>query len=238
MTLIKKPFIGLTPSHDTTTDDLTMRPTYQRAIIMSGGIPIILPLEASEADLQTLANTLDGFLFTGGPDVHPFYFGEQTQAHCGNISKLRDTMELSLLRLAMKAKKPILGICRGIQVINIGLGGNIYQDLPSQWKEEFPVAHKQPFQYTIPSHTIDVVADTLLADITGCKSLQVNSMHHQAVKDPAPGLRICGYAPNHLIEALDMPDYPFLLGVQWHPEYLFPTDHAAAQIFQAFIAAC
>lgn len=235
---MKKIIIGLTPSHNTDNDDLNMRPTYLRALAAAGAIPLILPLEISGDHLKTLVDTLDGFLFTGGPDLHPFLFGEQTQAFCGNVSLARDTMELELLSLVMKARKPILGICRGIQTINIGLGGNIYQDIPSQFKEEFPIAHQQPFSYKVPSHRVDVVPETLLAQISQSSVLQVNSMHHQAVKDLAPGLVACGFGPNKLIEAIEKPDYPFLLGVQWHPEYLWEKDMAAFRLFKSFVDHC
>lgn len=235
---MNKPLIGLTPSHDTEKDDLAMRPTYLRAIQTAGGIPVILPLEIPEADLTRLADTFDGFVFTGGPDIHPFYFGEQTQAHSGNVSLKRDRMEMALLTAVMQRKKPILGICRGIQLINIALGGDIYQDIPSQFPEDFPIAHKQPFIYTTPAHTVEVVKNSLLHKITGADTLEVNSMHHQAVRRPAPELTVCGYAPNQLAEAMEKPDYPFLLAVQWHPEYLWPEDPAAMKLFQSFVDAC
>lgn len=237
---MKKKLIGLTPSHNTDNDDISMRPTYLRSITAAGAIPVILPLEASDDALRQLVDALDGFLFTGGPDVHAFLFGEQTQAFCGNVSPARDSLELSLLSLIMAAKKPILGICRGIQVINIGLGGTIYQDIPSQWKTDspFPIAHKQPFYYTIPSHSVEIVPNTLLSSIVGSSSIQVNSMHHQAVRDTAPGLVVCGYGPDGLIEALEKPDYPYLLGVQWHPEYLQAKEDSARNLFRSFVEAC
>lgn len=235
---MRKPLIGLTPSHDTEKGDISMRPTYLKAIQAAGGIPIVLPLTPSKEDLLQLTNSLDGFLFTGGPDIHAFYFGEQTHAGCGNVSPARDTLELALLPLVMGMKKPVLGICRGIQVLNIALGGDIYQDLPSQFHEDFPVAHKQPFYYNIPSHTVDVVPGTLLSQICQTNLLKVNSMHHQAVRKVAPGLIACGHAPGGLVEALEKPDYPYFLGVQWHPEYLWEQDAAAARLFSSFVKAC
>lgn len=231
----KKPIIALTPYHNTEKDEPYMRPAYLKAVRAAGGIPVILPLEADEEELAQLVDHVDGILFTGGPDVHPFYFGEETQRFCGNVSIKRDSMELALLRLAMERKKPILGICRGVQLINIGLGGDIYQDIPSQFKEDFPIAHTQPFGYEIPSHTVKVAKGTLLAGIAGSDVLRVNSMHHQAVQNLAPGLAASGFAPGGLIEAVEMPGYPFLLGVQWHPEYLWERDEAARGIFERFV---
>lgn len=235
---MRKPLIGLTPSHDTDNDDIKMRPTYLRALKAAGAIPVVMPLEASDEDLKQLAEDLDGFLFTGGPDVHPFLFGEETQAHCGNVSAARDQMELSLLPLVLELKKPVLGICRGIQVLNIALGGNIWQDIPSQTERDFPIAHAQPFYYNMPCHTVSLSEGSLLARISGCTSLKVNSMHHQAVKDIGPGLAAAAYSPDHLIEALEMPGYPFFVAVQWHPEYLWEKNEEALRLFQTFVKAC
>ncbi|WP_143321972.1 gamma-glutamyl-gamma-aminobutyrate hydrolase family protein [Clostridium sp. HBUAS56010] len=235
---MRKPLIGLTPYHDTDNHDIKMRPTYLRALKAAGAIPVVMPLEASKEDLEQLAKELDGFLFAGGPDVHPFLFGEETQAHCGNVSYERDEMELSLLPLILDLKKPILGICRGIQILNIALGGTIWQDIPSQIRQDFPIAHTQPFRYQIPSHTVTLTAGSLLSKIAGKQTLEVNSMHHQAVKDLAPDLVATAYSPDHLTEALEMPGYPFFLGVQWHPEYLWEKDEAAYGIFQNFVNAC
>ena len=233
----QKPLIALTPYFNIERDEPYMRPAYLKAIRAAGGTPLILPLDLEEDDLLQIVNTFDGFLFTGGPDIHPFYFGEETQAHCGNVCLRRDSMELTLLKLVMKARKPILGICRGIQLLNVALGGDIYQDIPSQFPQEFPVAHTQPFDYVIPSHKVDVVPGTLLARLTGCETLQVNSMHHQACRRLAPGLTACGYASGGLIEAVEKPDYPFFLGVQWHPEYLWEQDSCMRAIFEAFVKA-
>lgn len=231
----RKPIIALTPYHNIEKDEPYMRPAYLKAIRATGGIPVILPLEADEDDLRQVLNHVDGVLFTGGPDVHPFYFGEETQRFCGNVSVKRDAMELLLLKLAMAMKKPILGICRGVQLLNIGLGGDIYQDIPSQFKEDFPIAHTQPFGYDIPSHTIAAEGGTLLAAIARDSVIRVNSMHHQAVRNVAPGLVASGHAPGGLVEAIEMPEYPFLLGVQWHPEYLWEEDNAARRIFETFV---
>ncbi|ADL02950.1 gamma-glutamyl-gamma-aminobutyrate hydrolase family protein [Lacrimispora saccharolytica] len=235
---MKKPLIGLTPAHDTENGDIKTRPTYVRALKAAGAIPVVMPLDASEEDLKQLSQDLDGFLFTGGPDVHPFLFGEETQAHCGNVSPARDQMEITLLPMIMELKKPVLGICRGIQVLNIALGGNIWQDIPSQVTREFPLAHTQPFHYDMPCHTVSLTKGSLLAQISGSSSIKVNSMHHQAVKDVAEGLIASAYSPDHLIEAVEMPGYPFFIGVQWHPEYLWEKNEEAFRLFQTFVNAC
>lgn len=234
---MKKPLIGLTPSHNTDSNDIQMRPTYIKALTAAGAIPVVLPLTSSEADLKQLVDTLDGFLFTGGPDVHPFLFGEETLDHCGSVSAERDQMEFTLLPLVMESGKPILGICRGIQLLNIVLGGTIWQDIPSQVKSEFPLAHTQPFAYTLPSHTVTLKPDSRLAKISELNQLSVNSMHHQAVKDVAPVLIASAVSSDHLVEAVEMPEYPFFIGVQWHPEYLWEKNEAAARLFSEFVRA-
>lgn len=233
----RKPFIALTPYYNIEKDEPYMRPAYLKAVRAAGGIPVILPAELDEAELRQILEQTGGVLFTGGPDIHPFHFGEETQRFCGNVSVKRDAMELMLLKLTMELKKPILGICRGIQLLNIGLGGDIYQDIPSQFQEEFPIAHTQPFGYEIPSHTVNVVKGTLLAELTQAEVLKVNSMHHQAVRNVAPGLTASGHAPGGLVEAIELPGYPFLLGVQWHPEYLWEADEAIMRIFKGFVDA-
>ncbi|PJJ30006.1 gamma-glutamyl-gamma-aminobutyrate hydrolase family protein [Lacrimispora celerecrescens] len=235
---MRKPLIGLTPAHDIESGDVKARPTYMRALKAAGAIPVVMPLDASEEDLKQLTKDMDGFLFTGGPDVHPFLFGEETQAHCGNVSPARDQMEISLLPMIMELRKPVLGICRGIQVLNIALGGNIWQDIPSQVTREFPLAHSQPFSYDMPCHTVALTEGSLLARISESSSIKVNSMHHQAVRDLAPGLIASAYSPDHLIEALEMTDYPFFIGVQWHPEYLWEKNKEAFRLFQTFVNAC
>lgn len=235
---MRKPLIGLTPAHDMESGDVKARPTYMRALKAAGAIPVVMPLDASEEDLKQLSQDLDGFLFTGGPDVHPFLFGEETQAHCGNVSPARDQMEISLLPMVMELQKPILGICRGIQVLNIALGGNIWQDIPSQVTRDFPLAHSQQFSYDMPCHTVALTEGSLLARISESSSIKVNSMHHQAVKDLAPGLIASAYSTDYLIEALEMPDYPFFIGVQWHPEYLWEKNKEAFRLFQTFVKAC
>ena len=241
---MNKPVIGLTPGHNTDTQDAFMRPTYLKALTAAGAIPVILPLEPASGDYQQMAETFDGFLFTGGPDAQPFLFGEETHQNCGSASSKRDVMELALLSQIIAVKKPILGICRGIQMINIGLGGTIYQDIFSQYygnmetKPSFPLAHRQPYDYELPSHSVTLSPKSRLAAVCGCNSLKVNSMHHQAVKNLAPGLTACATASDGLIEALEMPDYPWLLAVQWHPEYLWEHDLAAALLFKSFVNAC
>lgn len=236
---MKKPIIGITPSHNKQSEEIEMRFTYLRAIANAGAIPIPLPIEGSTEDRRQLVETCDGFLFSGGPDVHPFLYHEDTHINCGDISELRDSLEMELFKLAMEAQKPILGICRGIQAINVFLGGDLYQDLPSQLKSSFPIAHRQPYYYTTPSHYVDVVAGTRMAQIAeGQPQIAVNSMHHQGLRTLAPGLTATAFSKDGLIEAVEKSDYPYLVGVQWHPEFLCAEDGPAKNLFASFVEAC
>lgn len=236
---MKKPLIGITASHDIKARSLCLRTNYADAIREGGGIPVVLPLELTSEEAAQMADTLDGVLFTGGPDIHPFLFGEETLEGCGDVSSVRDGMELAFFPLIKERRKPILGICRGAQLINVALGGNIYQDIPSQFKSEPPIAHNQPFQYTTAAHRVNIVPGTKLEQIVGGKSsIEVNSMHHQAIKDPAPGLTVSGRSQDGLTEAIELKCYPFLIGVQWHPEYLYTHDAHAKNLFRSFVRAC
>ncbi len=236
---MKKPVIGLTPAHAIENDSVSLMPTYIRAVENAGGVPVIFPLELSVENLTVLANLCQGFIFTGGPDPHPFLWGEDIHKGCGPISVKRDQMELSLLSIAMEQKKPILGICRGAQLINIGLGGDIYQDIDSQYHAAFPIAHHQPLPPTSTSHHIDVREGSLLEEISGTNGrIQVNSNHHQAIRKLAPNMVVGGIAPDGLIEEIERKDYPFLIGVQWHPEYLCETDNTSRNLFRRFVEVC
>lgn len=235
---MRKPVIGLTASHDLDTDGLRLAQSYTDAIQKSGAIPLILPLKLNEAECSQLAESLDGFLFTGGPDIHPFLFGEDTLEGCGNRSPLRDQSEPLLFSAVYKQKKPILAICRGIQLINIALGGDIYQNLCSQLPRSILVAHSQPFHLTNACHRVALEPSSLLSNIVCSTEIEVNSSHHQSIRQTAPALTVCGCAADGVIEAVEQKDYPFLIGVQWHPEMLADTYSHASRLFEAFVRAC
>lgn len=235
---MKKPLIGITPSCEEKSGAVSLRSNYVDSIRRAGGLPVILPLSLTEEEAEQLADTLDGVLFTGGPDLHPFLFGEETHPACGEISALRDKMEPDFFHRMYRRRKPILGICRGVQLINVALGGNIYQDLSAQFHNAPPLAHRQPFHYTNPCHMVEVVAGTKFSQIAGAPVIEVNSMHHQAIKDTAPSLTVCGRSSDGLTEAVEMDGYPYLLGVQWHPEYLYEQCDHAKRLFESFTAAC
>lgn len=245
-----KPVIGITASLSSDEKTASLACSYLHALTESGALPLLLPPSLSEADCCQLAGMLDGCLFSGGPDLHPFFFQEETLEGFADHSALRDQTELLLFSQLYAQKKPILGICRGIQLINLALGGDLYQDISAQTKRPLPIAHRQPFSPLIPSHHVTAEKHSLLEQLIlqnteKCRpsdsaplQIAVNSAHHQAVRRPAASLCISASAPDGIIEALEQPDYPFLLGVQWHPELLVHSQPHARALFSAFVNAC
>ena len=233
---MKKPVIGLVPIVDPAQNRYGMTPAYCKAVEGAGGLPLMLPLTADSDDLAQLVELCDGILFTGGPDIHPARYGEETLPACGTIVPERDAMEDALLQAALAADKPVLGICRGIQVLNVSLGGTLWQDLPSQYGET--VGHSQPEPYDQPCHAVTVLADTPLAALLGEGEIAVTSRHHQAIKELADPLRAMATSPDGLVEAVWMPGKRFVWGVQWHPESIFSTSPESQKLFAAFVEQC
>lgn len=233
-----QPIIGITTSLSDDESLLQLNRTYTRAISHAGGIPILLPTCDETDSLSRYAGICDGLLLSGGDDVDPSAYGEAQSWHCGTISPLRDCFELALCRQFLKMNKPILAICRGIQVLNVALGGTLYQDLQSDLPES--LAHRQKQKPWYASHPVSLVRDSILSGILAADAIAVNSHHHQAVAQPGKGLRICATAPDGVIEAVELPSHPFCIGVQWHPERLWdqPLTNAHERLFRAFVDAC
>ena len=233
-----RPKIGITGHIGRDNPNTSITSSYMEALYACGGFPLLLPTLDDPSLWQEAARELDGFLFSGGGDIAPSLFGEETLQSCGEISPLRDAMELGLLQAVLKTSKPILGVCRGVQLLNVGLGGTLYQDIYQQNAQPEPWQHTQKLPDHLPCHDVLVAEGSLLHRIVGTLRLPVNSLHHQAVKACAPGLDICGQAPSGLIEALEKKGHPFFLGVQWHPERMWRTDGKEKAIFAAFVGAC
>ncbi len=230
---IMKPIVGVMPLWDDEKESMWMLPGYPDAVRNAGGIPVIFPLTEDPDELKRLMDLCDGFLFTGGHDVSPQIYREEAMMGVVETCAVRDEMELFILREALRADKPVLGICRGIQFINAALGGTLYQDLPIQHPSE--TEHHQSAPYDVPVHDVFVMEDSPLYDLLGKKSLQVNSYHHQAVRTLAPQLMRMAVSPDDLTEAVCMPGKHFVWAVQWHPEFNWKTDEESRKIFRAFI---
>ena len=230
----KPPIIGVTPLWDAERKSVWMLPDYLEGIKVAGGVPVVLPLEMSEEDANRIVETCDGFLFTGGQDVSPELYGMKDATGTIIPSSERDRLETLLLEKALQADKAVLGICRGLQFINAFLGGTLWQDLPSQHPSD--IVHRQGKPYGVPTHKVMLDGD--LKTLLGKDVLEVNTLHHQAIKDLADDLTPMAVAPDGLIEAARMTSKRFVWAVQWHPEYMFKTDADSLALFSCFVRHC
>ena len=181
-----RPLIGVTPLWRTEKEHLWMRLEYLEGVMEAGGAPVVFPFTEDEELVAQLTQMCDGILFTGGHDISPSIYGEEPLPQLEDVSEQRDRLELLVLKKAMELHKPIFGICRGIQFLNAALGGTLYQDIPTQYDTE--IAHHQSEPYPVPTHQVNIVPGSPLAGLLGNDPIMVNSFHHQAVKDLAPGL--------------------------------------------------
>lgn len=208
--------------------------SYVKAITQAGGVPVLLPNNLDITTVEEIAAGLDGFLFSGGGDVDPCLFGERATEKLGTVTPRRDDFELALAQYVLsRTDKPVLGICRGIQVLNVAMGGTLHIDLPSDGKLCHSLAM---YPRNVRSHEITILEDTRLEQVMGLKG-RVNSFHHQAIKDLAEGLKVTAVSePDQVIEAVEAPGERYIVGVQWHPEELveFPE---ARNLFAGFVRA-
>jgi putative glutamine amidotransferase len=235
-----RPLIGLTTHRRTFEDDPTpafgLRVTYVESIRRAGGLPVLVPLGLSEDELRDLYERLDGLLLSGGGDIQPAQYGMGPIPDLRQVDVDRDRCELMLTRWAVSEEKPLLGICRGVQTINVALGGTLYRDVASEHPGRSKHDYYPGYAYDHPAHPVQVTEDTLLARVLGKPLVTVNSLHHQAARDIAPSLVPVAHSPDGVIEALELPGHPFALGVQWHPEWL-PEAAEMRSLFESFVAA-
>jgi putative glutamine amidotransferase len=229
-----RPVIGVVPLWDEGKGSLWMLPGYMDGVERAGGLPLMLPLSAAEAVWRQCVELCDGFLVTGGQDVSPSLYGEETLPLCGELCPARDRMERALFAAALAADKPGLGSCRGIQLFNALLGGSLYQDIPAQMPGA--VRHTQKPPYDRPVHAIRVAADSPLLSLIGQETLAVNSYHHQGIKCLAPALKVMAAAEDGLAEAVWMPEKHFVWAVQWHPEFALDSGDSRG-LFSALVRA-
>jgi len=209
---------------------------YTEGVEGASGLPVLLPNSDDVALAADYVARVDGLLLTGGDDVHPRYYGEPPHPKIDLVDERRDAFEIALLRAARERGMPVLGICRGIQIMNVALGGDLFQDIPSQ--AESTVGHAQKTLREGPWHEIEIRAGTRLAEVLGEPRIAVNSYHHQACRRIAPGLSVTATTADGLAEAVEDPGHPFFLAVQWHPEVLEGGNASSTKrLFAAFVAA-
>lgn len=230
------PIIGITCDYDVEKRTSQLYRGYYYAILRAGGLPFLIP-NIEEENIPDILNLLDGLLFTGGQDVEPTYFGESPHPKLGAVNPYRDRLEIPLCRKAIEEDIPVLGICRGIQMMNIAMGGNIYQDLESQWERGGLQKHSQLAPDWYGSHEVLIIHNSRLAEILKEKSLYTNSFHHQAIRDPAKCFRITAVCKDGVVEGIESPDHTFVVGVQWHPERMWEKDHRMLNLFRELVDA-
>ena len=231
-----RPVIGLIPLYDDEKESYWMLPGYMQGIENAGGLPIMLPLTVDSAELDEAYSLCDGILFTGGHDVSPDVYGESRKESCGVACEDRDSMECCLIDKCLDDDKPFLGICRGIQLLNAHLGGTLYQDLPTEY--DCKVEHHMSPPYDRTAHTVEIFDNTVLAGIIGGGTHEVNSYHHQAVKDLSPRVSAMAVSEDGLVEAIAVNDHRFAIGVQWHPEFSYMNNEESKKILKAFVEEC
>lgn len=233
-----KPLIGVTPGLDNTKDSLFIQNAYIASVIKAGGLPVLLPLTMDEKLADIIAGSFDGFLISGGPDVDARLYGEDNLPFNGEISPLRDYLETFIIKEAVRRNKPVLGICRGMQIMNTALGGTLYQDIHSQLPHRMLLKHSQNAPKWYPVHEIVLTGGSVASESFASLRADVNSFHHQAVKDPAPGFNITSRASDGIIESIEYSDHRYAVGVQWHPELMWQENPVYLKIFEKFVDSC
>lgn len=233
-----KPIIGIIPSVNEVTNQYYSNIENAEAIKRGGGLPYFLPYTTSKTDIIQLTNVVDGLYLAGGNDVDPKYYAEAPHEKLGEVNPVRDAFEINLLTTMLKKNKPILGVCKGMQMINVALGGDLYQDIAAQFKDE-PIQHKQQAKIIHPTHPIHIKAGTKLQRMICGRVLYVNSYHHQAVRKLGENLIVSSNATDGTIEAIESTAHSFVVGVQWHPEFLMRlNDTTSLTIYEYFISQC
>jgi putative glutamine amidotransferase len=241
-----RPIIGIPCRQDTSS--FSGRPinaqsdTYINAVIQAGGVPILIPVELDQAALRAVYARLDGVMLAGGGDIDPGHYQEEPHQTLSGVQPERDRVEMSVTRWAAEDGKPLLGICRGIQVMAVAVGGALWQDIPSQFpgaQQDHGYIHSNwSADRDYLAHEVRPTSASRLAQITGEETFAVNSFHHQAIKHLPEPYHIVGYASDGIIEAIDRPDHLFFCGVQWHPEDLVGDHEPARRLFAAFVEMC
>lgn len=232
-----QPIIGITAGKeksDTNIQKITLIDKYVEAILHAGGIPLIIPAVTSKDLISSIFQKIDGVLLTGGGDIETLRYNGENHPRVYGVDVERDQLEIDLVLSAVTNKKPLLGICRGIQIINVALGGDLYSDISDQRENSLRHDWFPDYPRDMLAHEVLALNNSRLHEITGCDQMKVNSLHHQGIRSIAPGLTATAFAEDGIIEAVEMDDHPFFLGVQWHPEWIY-NQNTTKQIFKTFI---
>lgn len=235
-----RPLIGIpgfTSRRPGYAERLCVKREYCDAVHAAGGAPVLVPLLDDDLTLMDIYGRLDGLLLAGGGDIEPHHFGQTRQARLTQLDVPRDRTELFLTRRAVEDALPMMAVCRGVQMLNVALGGTLYQDISTQIPNALQHKYPSTCQRSFLAHEVLVQPATRLSAILGNGRIPVNSFHHQSPWRIAAGLRACAHAPDGVIEALESADDRFLLGVQWHPEDLYGSDMRMLRLFEAFVQA-
>ncbi|HXR65501.1 MAG TPA: gamma-glutamyl-gamma-aminobutyrate hydrolase family protein [Ktedonobacteraceae bacterium] len=211
--------------------------TYVHAVEDAGGLPILIPMLRDLHNLEDLLPRLDGILFSGGIDMQPSLYGEQKLVQTDDFDPLLDEFEIMVANWALQEDIPILGVCRGMQLLNVVLGGNLYQDIASQRADSLE-HRRRDLPRTALTHAVNIEAGSLMEQVLGTNQVRINSLHHQAVKEPGKGVRISGRADDGVAELLEVPSHRFLLAIQGHPDEIYGQVEPFSKLFKAFVQAC
>ncbi len=243
MTMATRPIIGCTTYHKIADQDppihvYGLMPSYTQAIRKAGGVPVLIPLGLDYAELEVLFEKIDGLLIPGGGDVDPRnYRGDPDHPTLRGVDEMRDETELALIRRAVARKKPMLAICRGLQIFNVAMGGSLWEDIESEMPGAMPHDYYLRHERNYLAHEVIIEPASFLAHTLQSETVAVNSLHHQGIRQLAPQLCAAGHSADGLVEAIEAPDHPYAIGVQWHPENLLQVAPPMLNLFTGLIAA-
>ena len=230
-----KPLIGITTAYEKREkrDYECLSYNYIKAVQLAGGLPILIPTLLNE-EMDRYLELIDGLIFSGGEDIEPTLYGAEPISKLGEICPERDFFEMKFFNKALERKIPILGICRGFQIMNVAFGGTLYQDIQGQQVSKFNHLNLISPVHNL-EHEVTLMKDSKLYEIMGKETLMVNSLHHQAINKVGKNLKVVGLSFDHIVEALEYEGDGFVVGVQWHPEDLVAKDGYFLELFKAFI---